>query len=187
MIRTVAAALCLLVAASATAQSPLPQEQWDDTTRLWLARAMVAEAGWEAPRDHVAIAYVITRRWKRAVQRWPQLTFLDMLRNYCAGLGTAGRELTPRQIWIRNLDELGPMSESEAPKGWPSSKARWSAHRDLWGQIVSRATAWGAGELPDPCRGRAEHWGGTTDLPKTRMVPVDCGDTENTFYELVPK
>lgn len=163
------------------AKPPLPAAQWTPDTHIWLARAMVAEAGWDAPRDHVAIAHVLARRWRRAVERWPTLRFLDVIRNYCAGLGDFRRSLTPRQRWLRALD-----FEVARPEGWPRS-ASWKRHANYWRNALKRSQRWASGRIKDPCQGKAWHWGGTIDSPYGRMVAVDCGETRNTFYGMSPK
>lgn len=137
---------------------------------------MVAEAGWEAERDHVAIAYVLARRWRRISERYLTYTFVDLVRNYCAGLGE--QVFTPRQRWLRGLTFLGVV-----PAGWPTA-ASWSRHHPLWRAALYRSDAWFRGMLSDPCRGKALHWGGTMDSPSDRMQKVDCGQTLNIFYEV---
>jgi hypothetical protein len=139
---------------------------------------MVAEAGWRAERDHIAIAYVLARRWRRMVERWPRMRFLDIVRTYCAGLGDYRREFTPRQQWLRSLSPTGTK-----PKGWPDG-ASWTRHLPLWKAALERSDRWRQGKLRDPCRGKAWHWGGVIDTPQGRMVPVDCGKTLNTFYSV---
>ncbi|MGW8286342.1 MAG: hypothetical protein ACWGPR_11560 [Candidatus Deferrimicrobiaceae bacterium] len=156
----------------------LPQEQFTPRAHIWLARAFIAEADWQAERDHVAIAYVLARRWRRAVARCPTLQFVDVVRNYCAGLGDWKRSLTPRQLWVRALSR-----GLEQPDHWPP-KASWAAHVGYWRAALRRAERWQLGELADPCRGRALHWGGKMDDPRGRMKRVDCGDTANIFYAL---
>lgn len=165
----------------ADAQPPVPAGQWTPDTHIWLARAMVAEAGWHSNRDHVAIAHVLARRWHRARDRWPTLRFLDVIRNYCAGLGDYRRSLTPRQKWLRALD-----FEVARPSGWPR-RVSWKKHSRYWRGALKRSQRWAAGAIKDPCRGKAWHWGGTIDSPYGRMVAVDCGETRNTFYGMSPK
>ncbi|MDD9934309.1 MAG: hypothetical protein OXT09_11940 [Myxococcales bacterium] len=167
--------------AMASRRPPVPAEQWDPQVQLWLARAMVAEAGWLHERDHVAIAYVLARRWKRVTERYPTMRFLDVIRNYCAGLGGFRRSLTPRQTWLRSL-----WPDASQPEGWPR-KVSWRRHAPLWRATFERAGDFARGELRDPCRGRAWHWGGTIDSPRGRMAAIDCGETANTFYRLVPR
>jgi hypothetical protein len=157
---------------------PIPASQWTPATHVWLSRAMVAEAGWNAETDHVAIAYVLARRWQKLSERWPGLRFVDVIQNYCAGLGNYHREFTPRQRWIRSLSW-----DDVEPENWPSG-ASWKRHLSYWKSVLERSDRWSKGDLQDPCRGRAVHWGGTIDSPRGRMVPVNCGTTQNTFYRL---
>lgn len=181
MTKYIVTAALLLVTSTATAREPLPKEQWTPGAQLWLARAMVAEAGWTAELDHAAIAHVLARRWKRLAERWPTMRFLDVVRKYCSGLGGFHRDLTLRQRWVRELQPIG-----EEPEGWPRH-ASWSRHRPLWRAALARSASFAEGELRDPCRGKAVHWGGTIDSPRGRMVAIDCGETQNTFYALRPK
>ena len=176
----IASGVMVLAASAASAQTrPIPKSQWNRETHIWLARAMVAEAGWRAERDHIAIAYVLARRWRRLTEDWPALRFIDIIRNYCAGLGSYTREFTARQRWLRSLSW-----SDEKPKGWPRA-ASWSRHLPLWRKALRRSAQWSKGGMSDPCRGRAWHWGGIIDTPQGRMVPVNCGKTRNTYYRVL--
>ncbi len=176
----IATGVMVLAASTASAQArPIPESQWNRETHIWLARAMVAEAGWRAERDHVAIAYVLARRWRRLTENWPAFRFIDVIRNYCAGLGDYTREFTARQRWLRGLSW-----SDEKPNGWPRA-ASWSRHLPLWRNALKRSARWSEGGLTDPCRGRAWHWGGTIDTPQGRMVAVNCGKTRNTYYRVL--
>lgn len=179
---------CDAVTASAQ-RPPIPAEQWSPRAHLWLSRAMVAEAGWHAERDHRGLAYVLARRWKRAVRRFPLWRFIDQVREYCTALGGGRRSLSPRQVWLRTLpmvspEGIGPSTGDAAPEGWPRNAAPWSQHRARWRSVLRRADQWHRGELRDPCRGRAVAWGGDMDDPSEALEPVDCGDTANIFYGL---
>ena len=182
------------VAAGSPPLRPVPAQQWTPDAHVWLARGMVAEAGWLNDRDHVAIAYVLARRWKRVTERYPTLRFLDVIRNYCAGLG-AREAATARQLWVRALP--APDSPMDAPEGWPRS-ASWPQHRKLWRQVLQRAQHFAMGQLADPSRGRAWHWGSCDsrlpDLPRAlrmidagRWVPLDIPGTRNCFYALAAR
>lgn len=178
MKRAIVVCSLLICTPANAARVPLPASQWTADAHLWLSRAMVAEAGWRSDRDHVAIAYVLARRWHRAKLRFATLRFVDIVRNYCAGLGDYRRSLTPRQQWLRGLGFL-----PARPEAWPR-KVSWERHEPLWRAALLRSQRWSLGKLKDPCRGRALHWGGTIDSPHGRMTPVDCGETRNTFYGL---
>lgn len=164
------------VKAERIVESIIPNEQFDLSARLWLARAMVGEAGWLAENDHIAIAYVLKRRWETMRERWPKLRFKDVILRYAKALGGGRREYTARQIWVRGL-----RLDLVEPEGWPQ-KISWKGHRKYWHQVIRRVDQWKRGELSDPCRGRAFHWGGKTDIPGKTLFPVDCGETENVFY-----
>ena len=140
------------------------------SNHLWLARAMVAEAGWTKTIDHAAIAHVLGRRWNRAKQRFPNLRFEAQIRGYCSGLY---RMRTSRHIWLHNL------TGSKMPLGWPVNRVSWDRHKPLWKAALERAKRYFEGELVDPCRGKAWNWGGGMDLPKGPKI--NCGKTVNIF------
>lgn len=159
--------------------SPIRSDDWSSETHVWLARAMVAEAGWKSTRDHVAIAYVLARRLKAKRKRFPNVRFVHIIRGYCAGLEAGRSEWTPRQRWLHGLN-----LRSVKPDGWPERYPPWKQYRKRWRQVLKRVDDWRRGRLGDPCRGQAWHWGCELDVPGERMFPVDCGDTRNTFYGL---
>jgi len=156
----------------------LTQEEFSPETRLWLSRAMVSEAGWLAKRDHAAIAHILYRRWKNALRRWPDLTFEQVIRRYCSGFYVSTESLTKRQKWVQEL-----VPAAIKPANWPET-ASWERHLPLWRAVWERAGRFGRGELQDPCKGAAWHWGAEFDVPQGRMERVDCGDTRNIFYGL---
>lgn len=169
------AVLLLLVASSARARRPIPPEQWDPVAHVWLARAYIAESGWEARRDWRAISWVLARRWAKGVERFPRLRFVDVVRGYCAGMGA--RVWTRRQRWLRGLDFA-----AQKPPAWPR-RASWEDARGHWVAALRMAWRWADGRVGDPCRGAALHWGGPgLDPPRGRMFRVDCGETLNVFY-----
>lgn len=161
----VVACLWLVQAAVAQPLGVLPEKrtgQWTRSAHLWLARAMVAEAGWpvqqehcDPRRDHAAIAWTLARRWRNATRLLVGWTFERQVRAYCAGLGPTVRRA--RQRWVQALP--GPKQDmSQPPDGWPRGTS-WRAHVPLWRATLRFAAAWGKGEVPDPTRGRAWHFG----------------------------
>jgi hypothetical protein len=159
--------LAVFVAAGAVAapslasRPPLPTEQWDQTSQLTLARAMVGEADWHEP-DHVAIAFVLARRWHKQFQnRSEPMTFPELIQRYSASL----RNTTPRGTWIRNL--------VWAPLPGP--------YQGRWDRVRKLVDAWGQGLVKDPCP-TAMHWGGAMDRPSNQYHAVSCGLTRNIFY-----
>lgn len=168
-------------ARAAQPQRPIPAEQFDKRTHTWLARAMVAESGWLAQNDQIAVAYVFARRWKAMHKRWPHLRFVDVIFSYSAGIGASRREYTKRQTWIRSLSPT-----MAKPVGWPRA-ASWRRHRPLWSRAMDRADLWARGMVADPCRGKAEYFGGGMDKPTKRMIVVKCKGVRNIFYRVEGK
>jgi len=162
-------------------KAPIPENQLTPQTRVWLARGMVSEAGWLAERDHAAIAHTLARRWQARRERWPGVTFEQIIRHYCAGFYLKESALDPRQLWVRQLNLDGFQ-----PAAWPRN-VRWDKHLIWWRQVLQRVDQFAEGQLHDPCRGQSWHWGGLMDTPEGRMERIDCGDTKNVFYTLVPK
>ena len=158
---------------------PVPVEQFDQRTHLWTARAMVAESGWTAGNDQIAVAYVFSRRWKAMARRWPRLRFVDVVLRYSKGVGAERREHSARQIWIRGLSPT-----MLQPEGWPAQHASWKRHKGYWARTLDRALLWSQGRLRDPCRGKAQYFGGDMDEPELTLVPIECDDVRNIYYRL---
>lgn len=174
--------LFFLSSSTAYAEPPLPAEQWNPRTHVWLARAAVAEADWKAEKDHTLIAWALTYRWRAMVKRWPTMRFVDVVRRYCAGLGDLS-DPTRRQLWVRALP--GQVERSRWPAG-----LNWQ-YASRWRKILTHTDRWARGLVPDPSNGRVRHWGGdlTEDTERAqkavsegRWVELDLGGTVNTFY-----
>jgi hypothetical protein len=183
----------LLCSTAHAAKPPLPADQWTPHAHLWLSRDAVAESGWLAERDHGLMAWALVYNWREKVKRHPTLRFVDIVRNYCAGLGSS----TPsrRQMWIRQLP-ADPVAG--APEGWPV-RASWRVHQKLWSRVQDRMMQWGAGRVRDISGGRVRHWGSpSTELPDIeraaraieagKWIELDgLGDTQNTYYGIIQK
>jgi len=154
--------MVLLAAAPALAyrKSPLPVDEWDENTQLTLARAMVGEADWHEP-DHVAIAYVLARRWRVHQMNREPLTFQRYIELYSASL----RSVSERSSFIRSLP-WGPLP---------------GPYEQRWNRVQQLVKAWGEGRVKDPCP-NAVHWGGAMDRPSRNWHPISCGLTRNIFY-----
>lgn len=153
------------------APMPLPT---DDETRNRLAIAWVAEANWNAPRDYAATGHVLAWRW-RNLPALQEMEFGEVITSYVAVFRKSRR--TRRMQWVLGLNAGGEM-----PLAW-DMRLSWAAHRPLWGRVLRFASAFLRGRVPDPCGGRARHWGGPgIDTPSNRLRPIDCGDTHNVFY-----
>lgn len=151
----------LFLVSAASAQSPIPAEQWTQETKRTLAQAMVGEADWHTP-DHVALAWVLAKRWDLYRRNRKPIEFSAYIRMYSAPLKTRSR----RARWVQSLP-------------WaPLPNLRY---RQRWERVRTTVRKWGAGRLSDPCP-RALHWGGTMDQPQGHWFPVNCGRTRNIFY-----
>lgn len=141
---------------------PVPESELDEETKLTLAQAMVGEADWYEP-DHVAIAFVLARRWPLYRDNRQSVTFKQYISLYSSTLRRSST--SPRTAWIRAL----PWGPIEGP------------FRKHWDRVRALVEAWSVGKLRDPCP-HAVHWGGAMDRPGSDMVPTSCGYTRNIFY-----
>lgn len=163
--------------------------QQPENEKRWLAVAFVAEAGWADPghrkaeADHRAIYHVLNRRWARMKKRWPSRygQFVSVVQAYVAAMDPRTQK-QGRVRWLLALSQQSPQ-DAVPPAGWPITRARWSLHRQWWGQALQRAERCLRGRrCRDPYRGRAYHWGGDMDLPRRCMVELPNAGTYNTFY-----
>lgn len=162
--------IALLIFPLAVHAQPLPEDQRTEEAEIWLARALVAEAGWSQP-DHAAIAWVLQKRW-RAYQagRDADWGFVEQIKAYCKGVST-----NTRRKWVLTLSPDGT-----EPEGWPAD-VLWSNYEPHWQRTLRFVRAWFAGRVPDPCP-TATHWGGPMDRRRAATAPVNCGMTANIFY-----
>jgi hypothetical protein len=144
---------------------PVSAKDWNQETQLTLAQVMVGEADWHEP-DHIAIAFVLARRW----QQWQQAKGPISFRGYMSLYSSTMKVDSERAKWVRALPWGDLTGDDQAKYG-----KRWSRVR----QLVS---AWGEGQVKNPCPD-AEHWGGTMDRPGRNWAPVTCGLTKNIFYQ----
>lgn len=156
----------------------IPEKAWTDEVKVWLARAMVSEAGWDETRDQVAVAYVLLRRWELARKQLRKYSMVTVIRKYCAGF--KGPAATKRQKWVKHMTLDG-----KRPKSWPDD-IKWRDYRERWMAVLDLAETWRNGAHPDPCNGKAMYWGGPMDRPSKRMIKMDCGETKNRFYTVKP-
>lgn len=151
----------LLSAPAFAHRRPVPDAEWDEATRLTLAQVMVGEADWHEP-DHVAIAFVLARRWQQFQHAKGPVSFQRYMQLYSSTMKVD----TPRARWVRSLP-WGKLDDGRYSK-------RWQRVREL-------VDAWGAGKVSDPCP-QAEHWGGAMDRPGKSWSAISCGLTKNIFY-----
>lgn len=184
-------ALLLCASVVHAAKPPLPPEQWTPYAHLWLSRASVAESGWLAKRDHALMSWALVYNWRDKVKRYPTMRFVDVVRNYCAGLGYSTP--TRRQEWIRQLPGLG---NDLRPAAW--QRGSWATNLKRWRKVQAQARRWGAGRIRDESKGRVRHWGSPDgrlpDLARAqraikagKWIQLEIEGTRNTYYGLVPR
>ncbi len=164
---------CSLALGLATALLVVGVVRGQEDSEPWLARCMMGETSFDNTHEHLAMAWVLEKRWKQARKRFPALTFLQQVRGYCACL-------SGNRLWLRHLHPpVGGVSLP--PKGWPA-KAVWGVAAPHWSAALRVAETFRS--MPDPYP-QAMHWGGTMDLPCKGCVAIDTGGkTANTFYRL---
>lgn len=151
-------ALSLLSSAAARAE---PIEE--DPHLIWAARACYLEATWRES-DCIALLWVAQKRAQRVSRPW-----IDVLRDYSAIEANNERAREVREFpW------------GDIPGKAAAFNQRWQRLRELVVEVAS-------GQHKDPCP-RAEHWGGSMDHPKGRMIRARCAATTvNTFYAVRAK
>ena len=173
----------LLTALYNDAQGQAPERELprDDRTALALSIAVAAESGLPHVSDHEAIPNVLARRWNEvdAFERW---SFYRLITKYCSVFKIRESRRTRRQKWAMALT-LGP----QEPMFW-TPKASWAVHGPQWTVIVQKMKRFLSRGLPDPCRGRALHWGSSEDPQRANTKRVRCGaDAVNRYYAVTKK
>lgn len=157
----------------------VPEDQWNDDVKLWLARSVLGEAGWRRFDEYSAIAFVYAERAEQSASH----DFLDMVRTYSAAVKPGNHHRNP---WLFELGLHG-----ERPRSWPfdpetKSGPLWSGlHREAWIETLAWADEWQAGKRANPCPG-ANHFGGWIDRHRAvaaRWTPIKCETRmRNRFY-----
>ena len=144
-----------------------------DLETLTLARAAIAESGWH-DADQRGVLSVLARRAKRA-----GITPAAMALAYVSAFKVAP---TPRLRWVLAIDE-----SCEQPAHWPSN-LDWAHHEPECRATFERVRMLLEGELSDPCRGRADHFGATNLEPdvlnaeRAAWQRVECGAVLSAFW-----
>lgn len=151
---------------------PIPREQWTDSTKVWLARSCVGEAGFDAYEECIGIAWVYAVRWKSSAGRD---TLEGVIRSYSAAVKSRNSH---KRKWIFDL-----RLDGKRPKGWPK-RLSWKGHLKFWNKILFELEQWSKGFRPNPVKG-AIHWGGSMDTPHAswvRVLPEAGVKFKNIFY-----
>lgn len=157
----------------------IPNDEWNDTTKLWLARSMIGEVGWLRPAEQSAIAWIYAVRAHGS----SRYDFIGMVKQYSAAVRTPGKQRNP---W---LFELG--FNRIRPQSWPNGPLWTGLHDNAWIAALELADQWQRGEIPNPCP-RANHFGGYVDRHRAeamRWTRVKCTPPSgskkfrNRFYD----
>lgn len=152
---------------------PIPEEEWDESVKLWVARSCAGEAGFDAVDECIGIAWVYATRWNGLKKS--NIKFVDVVRKYSAAIK---HKSTHTRRWILNLNLGG-----KKPVGWPN-RLRWKNHKDMWNEILFALDEWVDGKRPNPVLG-ADHFGGSMDKPGkywVRILPSNGMKFRNRFY-----
>lgn len=161
-----------------TLNKPLPQDQVSEDTLVWVSRALVSEAGFQAKRDYATILWVLLKKWKRHLVKDNTTSFKDFVFSYCTGLHPE-RINNRSQRWVQFLPEDG----ETVPKGW-SPELDWNKHKVLWAKIRTFVRSWADGYVQDPCP-KATDWAAPyVAIDPNVFVLVSCGETKNSYYSL---
>lgn len=153
-------------------KKPIPKSEWNESTKLWLGRSCVGEAGFDAHDECIGIAWVYSARYR---ELGGKVSLERIIRKYSAAVKDKS---THRRPWILSLNLKG-----DRPDRWPS-KLSWKTHRPKWVKILSELDHWASGDRSNPVRG-ANHYGGKMDHPGeswVRIKPVSGMKFRNIFY-----
>lgn len=152
--------------------APIDASEWNEDTKLWLARSCVGEAGFGADDECIGIAWTYATRHKIING---SVSFVSLIRQYSAALKTKSNAKRP---WIMGLGLDG-----KTPKGWPSM-LDWNRHAKLWFRLLDRLDEWANGKVSNPVNG-ADHFGGPMDhnvYNWERVTPDSIVVFRNRFY-----
>jgi hypothetical protein len=135
----------------------VPDDEWDDETKLWLARSVLGEAGWRQHAEYTAVAYVYAVR----AEQTERYDFLGMVKRYSAAVRAPGRAKAPWRF------ELG--FDKTRPRSWPSGPLWKGRYDQEWLDVLDWADRWQAGEYANPCEG-ANHFGGYGDSARAEWA-----------------
>ena len=160
-------------------KSPVPEKEWNNEARIWLARSLIGEVGWDRPAEQTAVAWVYANRAKKL----NQYTYLQMVRQYSAAVRKPGQR---RQPWVFELQ-----LNDHRPKYWPNYIEWKDHHSQYWLDTLDLIDQWQAGKIPNYCP-TANHFGSYHDSLKAealRWTRVECIVPEggkrfrNRFYD----
>lgn len=164
-------------------ESPVPEDQWNDDVKLWTARSVLGEVGWDRPGEWAAVLWVYANRAKNS----KRYNFYEMVRRYSAAVKRGNHHKNP---W---LFQLG--FDKTRPTDWPRMTAkyrpRWKGlYDESWMRTIRFVEIWQEGKVENPCP-RANHFGGIVDRHRAealRWTRIQCDEKghrkfRNIFYD----
>lgn len=137
-----------------------------ERARETLARAVIAEEGWNDPQGHAAVAWVYARKWARRSR--PTTTLESIITRHCSAL-RPGRSSTRAALM----------------SGLPGTVDAWPGKREAWQRTLLELDAWYAGRVPDPCSpAKPTDFGAANDRPPVGARRVECRGADSVFYEV---
>ena len=155
-------------------QSPIPSDQWNEDTKVWLARSCVGEAGFHAVEECMGIAWTYATRYKRINK--PSIKFETFIKQYSAALKS---KFNVTRTWV-----MGLRIDGKRPSGWPNH-LDWKSYAPHWETVLSSLDSWAIGLMPNPVEG-ADHFGGPMDKNVynwQKINPVSSVHFRNRFYK----
>lgn len=163
--------------------SPVPDDQWNDDVKLWTARSVLGEVGWDRPGEWAAVLWVYANRAERS----KRYTFYEMVRNYSAAVKPGNRHRNPWLFHLR-LDKTRPR---EWPRMTEKYRPRWRGLYDAsWIRTIRFVETWQEGKVKNPCP-NANHFGGRIDRHRAETLGwmrIKCNERghrrfRNFFYD----
>jgi len=151
---------------------PIPAAQWNNSTKVWLGRSCIGEAGFDAHYECIGIAWVYATRY-RDIGRAGK--FESVIKKYSAAVKSKS---THKRPWILSLNLNG-----DKPKKWPSTLS-WKVHKPKWLALLNHLDEWAKGNRANPVP-TANHFGGSMDKPGKAWVkikPLNDLKFHNIFY-----
>lgn len=149
----------------------------EDRDNLVLAQCLLAEAGWNSPRDYAAILHTLQYRINN-IPAWSGRSLGQIARQYCVALRHRNTA-NARHLWIR---EMTWAKMTRAPEFFPASLnfSRYSRH---WDNIREFVVRFKAGQVENPCDSTPEQWGSRQDPHPAHWRRLNCGNTNNVYYD----
>lgn len=149
----------------------------EEQDNLILAQCLLAEAGWNSPRDYAAILFTLQYRINN-IPAWRGRRLGEIAKQYCVALRHSNTR-NARHLWIR---EMTWAKMNRAPESFPSS-LNFSRYSRQWDMIREFVVQFKAGLVENPCDSIPEQWGSQQDPHPAHWRRMNCGNTHNVYYD----